>query len=586
MKNRQFICNCEGGPCPSQGPRDSKIGTRMLFTAVVFVILLSATALPLQNPYVRSPAGSISRPVSQTRQGLFRSPSRYDTGGNRLVVGNVRGGKHFRADVPYQSTTSFSESVPSAELSSFLRYSAGEEGFKREAGRYKRTLPYYNPSQTVTFTKPGRPGVFTSSSASAIKSVSSGSGAVGGLAQTTHPSTRVLADGAASVSDIRSRPMSRSMEEMERLISAEVGGLPGGEGLTTEGVEPRAERISDRAADLKIKPVGQEEIRQRSGLAGRPYAEETAAMEDRVVMPFGREQIPSKRQVEVESETDVPVKSTQESPGVGGEQQDLFDTYKQVRQQIDNLQETLKQLKADKAASETSAIKSVWQARETAGAEKKSGQLDIRYPGIDTQLQSFRRNIERLASGRGQAEELSGGDISTQAKRILGGKSLASFSEDKFNEYIRAAELYQEQGRHYRAVSAYTLASIYNPDDARAYAGKGHALFAAGEYMSSALYLSRAIEISPEYAAAKVNLLDILATDDKEKLDSRIAEAEEWLHRSDNTAELQFLLGYIYYQVGKLDKAKEMIDVAYIKMPGSPAVDALRKAIDENINLP
>jgi len=579
------------------------MGIRIPLVAVIIVILLSATAWPLQNPYISSPMGSSSSPVSQTQQSLFRSPNRYDTGGNRLIVGNVRGGTHFRADVPYQSTTSFSGSVPSsATISSFLRYSAGKEDIRRGAGKYRRTMPYYNPSQTVTFTVPGRSGVFTSANASSA--LSAGSRAGGKLAQIARPSTRVLADGAASTSDIMSRPMSMSMQEMEKVISAEVGEFAEGGVSTTEAVMPRTERISDRAADLRIRPAGQddslqriakdqlsEEIRQRFEPTQSPYAEETGAVKDyKAAVPFERKQMLTERQIESEDfgklsrAADMPVKGTRVSTGVEAEQQDLFDTYGQVRQQIDNLQEALKQLRTDKAAGEAPATKGAWQAKEPTGAERKSGQLNFQDPDINTQLSSFRKNIERLASDVGK--EPSGADMPIEAKRILGGKSLASFSEDKFNEYIAAAELYQKQGRHYRAVSAYSLASIYNPDDARAYAGKSHALFAAGEYMSSALYLSRAIEISPEYAAAKVDLLAILATDNRKKLDSRIAEAEEWLRRSDNTAELQFLLGYIYYQAGELDKAKEIIDAAYIKIPDSTAVDAVRKAIEEKINPP
>ncbi len=602
MSHCQIICDYEGGPC--------RMGIRVLWAALIFVILLSATTWS-QSPYISGLAGPTSSPVSQSQQSLFLSPNRYDTGGNRLIEGNVRGGTYFRGNVPYQSTTSFRGSVPSADtLSSFLRYSAGQEDFSREPGKYSRTVPYYNPSQTVTFTTPSRSGVFTSENASEALSVSGRT--EGELVQTAQPSTRVLAGASTSFSDLRSRPMTMSMEEMERLISAEVGppGQEEVEGLTTEVAGPGAEQISDRTADLRIRPVGQEETRQRFELAGRPYAEESAAVEDRAraIMQLEREQMLAKRQVESEDfgktsmssdkslsrTTDVPVRGRQVSTGIDGEQQDLFETYKQVKQQIDNLQEALKQLRAGKDAEAASATKSVSELRKTAGAEEESGQFDLRYPDIKTQLESFRKNIERLSSDKRQAlrpldrtalqlrperkDEFTAADVSAQAKRILGGKSLPAFSEDKFNEYMKAAEIYQKQGRHYRAISAYTLASIYKPGEALAHAGRSHALFAAGEYMSSALYLSRALEISPEYAKVKVDLLAILGTDDKEKLDSRIAEIEQWYKRSDE-ANLQFLLGYIYYQAGELDKAKEAIDTAHSRMPDSPAVDTLREVI-------
>jgi len=163
-----------------------------------------------------------------------------------------------------------------------------------------------------------------------------------------------------------------------------------------------------------------------------------------------------------------------------------------------------------------------------------------------------------------------------------------------FNWYIKAAQVYLKQGRYYRAVDAYTMASIYKPGDPLAYVGKSQALFAAGEYIGSALFLSRALQILPGYASFKVDFVDILAPDPvggQDKLEKRIADAEERLKISD-AAELQFLLGYIYYQLGRLNEAKNAIDAAYqeISQPGNQvtrypdslkaAVSAVKKAID------
>jgi len=160
-------------------------------------------------------------------------------------------------------------------------------------------------------------------------------------------------------------------------------------------------------------------------------------------------------------------------------------------------------------------------------------------------------------------------------------KTFASFSEDKFNQYLRAAEQYLKQGKYYRAADAYTLASIYKPDDPLAYAGKSHALFASGEYMSSALFLSRALEIFPEYVQFKIDVEAMVG--DRDKLESRVADVEEWLEKSD-AGELWFLLGYVHYQMGRLEPAKKAINAAYEKMPEAPAVITLKKAIETAIN--
>ena len=69
---------------------------------------------------------------------------------------------------------------------------------------------------------------------------------------------------------------------------------------------------------------------------------------------------------------------------------------------------------------------------------------------------------------------------------------------------------------------------------------------------------------------------------DRDKLESRIADVEEWVRRS-NTAELEFLLGYLYYRIGRLDEAKQAIDIAYEKTPQRPAVQVIKKAIEDAI---
>jgi tetratricopeptide (TPR) repeat protein len=162
-------------------------------------------------------------------------------------------------------------------------------------------------------------------------------------------------------------------------------------------------------------------------------------------------------------------------------------------------------------------------------------------------------------------------------------KSFAARSDDKFNQHIRAAEGFMKEGRFYRAADAYTLASIYKPNDPLGYAGKSVALFGSGEYLSSALFLARALEIFPEYAKVRVDLVGMMG--DKDTVENRILEARDWMDKSDS-GELEFLLSYIYYQMDRLEFAKQSIEAAAKKMPNSPAVTAMKKAIDERLAKP
>jgi len=171
----------------------------------------------------------------------------------------------------------------------------------------------------------------------------------------------------------------------------------------------------------------------------------------------------------------------------------------------------------------------------------------------------------------------------TQAEFAKAYKSFAILSDDRFNQHIRAAEGFMKQGRFYRAADAYTLASIYKPNDPLGYAGKSVALFASGEYLSSSLFLARALEIFPEYAKVKIDLVGMIG--DKDTVENRILEARDWMDKSDS-GELEFLLSYIYYQMDRLEFARQSIEAAAKKMPDSPAVAAMKKAIDERLAKP
>ena len=172
---------------------------------------------------------------------------------------------------------------------------------------------------------------------------------------------------------------------------------------------------------------------------------------------------------------------------------------------------------------------------------------------------------------------LSRAEISHEAKRIIGGhENHDSFAAHKFSRHVREAEDYLRAGKYYKAADSFGLALIYNPDDPGVLAARSHALFAAGEYISSALFLTRALAIDPEYAKVKVDFVTLLGG--RNRLAGRIADIEQWLARS-GSGRLQLLLGYVYYQTGRLSEAKRAIEAARRKMPRSPAADAIMAAL-------
>jgi hypothetical protein len=82
----------------------------------------------------------------------------------------------------------------------------------------------------------------------------------------------------------------------------------------------------------------------------------------------------------------------------------------------------------------------------------------------------------------------------------------------------------------------------------------------------------------PEYVKFKIDLNAMIP--DKDRLESRIADVKVWIERT-NSPELNFLLAYIYYQLGKPDLATKAIDTASQKMPNSQAVKVLKQVIEQ-----
>jgi tetratricopeptide (TPR) repeat protein len=233
-----------------------------------------------------------------------------------------------------------------------------------------------------------------------------------------------------------------------------------------------------------------------------------------------------------------------------------MDVYERMKLQFDRLKKGVIELPAEKQAEAAADAQreSVIRQVESDQAGKTDGSVAEQPTGVsDVDI-----NVAKAAQIKGPH------------------RTFASFAKDRFNQSMRSAEEYLKRGKYYRAADAYTLALIYKSNDPLAYAGKSHALFAAGEYMSSGLFLLRALEIFPEYAAVKVDLEYMLG--DRDKIDNRIVDIERWYQKS-GAVELKFLLAYVYYQMDRFEQAGYAIDAVYESMPDAPAVAALKDAI-------
>lgn len=671
----------------------------LITVTIVFLVGLSGTAWAIENPGVGSPVGPGTVPPSSIESGLVSSPNPIDTSGNLAITGNVRGAKHFRGTVPYRSITDFRESIGSSSLDSFLRDSASPEDFGRYAGGYRpyyapagRVMgsyrPFYSPTGMVTTTQPGRSGVFMPATTKIRDYAGSARSGLlpAGLDVGAGPEGQDLPGGDASEIGLRlwgpqsqvsvlgePRPMSRTPQEIERLIWDELGGELSRRGLTSlraEGATPEQyqeemeqfqrelKRIRDEATGLKQTLAAEDEslrsFREAEALRAEIEPSESAK----------RLFDPAVTDSEAGTHERTPMQSATvgldayESGGRPGTIKGTWQSVEEMKQQIYSLTMAQAQRDASEAQEEDfeqslgGRIPTLEKTKDVDGRDKGLAEGSYQAESLRTTLEGLMKesltkdNKSWVPAGQGLSSkqtsildksdrflqsaegvlgrsgdaytakslrsttsgvagsqsgvdvsvgsdlgDLSRTDLASRARAIMGEHtSISAFWQEKFDQYVAAGETYLKQGRYYRAVDAFALASIYKSDAPGAHAGRSLALFAAGEYMSSALFLSRALEIYPEYAAAKIDLAATLGN--KDKLARRIADAEECLELCrepgsglSGEAELAFLLGYVYYQVDRLGEAKKAIDAAAEKFEiGTSwlaAVHAVKKAVDD-----
>ncbi len=160
-------------------------------------------------------------------------------------------------------------------------------------------------------------------------------------------------------------------------------------------------------------------------------------------------------------------------------------------------------------------------------------------------------------------------------------KTFDSYAQAKFDYYLQAGQEFLKQRDYYRAADAFTLADIFVPDDYRTYIGRAHALFGAGEYMSSSYYLQQAIILEPEKTTEMIEIIPIIGS--RDFFDGRVLDLRNRVE-SYSIPELEFLLAYVHYNSNEIDKALALVKEAEKNMPEDKAVKLLKNAIDKKAN--
>jgi hypothetical protein len=162
-------------------------------------------------------------------------------------------------------------------------------------------------------------------------------------------------------------------------------------------------------------------------------------------------------------------------------------------------------------------------------------------------------------------------------------KTFTSLAEAKALEYITAAQQFLKEGKFYKAVDSFALAAVWQPENAAAHIGQVGALFAAGEYMSSAYYLNQELTVRPELAGQKIAPAVLMP--DRDIFENRLLEIATWQEQS-RSGELAFLMAYMFWQDDKVSKAQDMIAKAQTLLPQDPAVKTLAQVISPAVSKP
>lgn len=130
-------------------------------------------------------------------------------------------------------------------------------------------------------------------------------------------------------------------------------------------------------------------------------------------------------------------------------------------------------------------------------------------------------------------------------------RSLANNSKTQVNEALRAAEQLLDSGQYFDAVGRFEIAHAMDPTNPLPLLGKGHAQLAAGELMSAAYNVLRALELYPDLARLNLDLRELVGGG--ETVDIRRSQLMQRLETKEDTR-LRFLLGYLEYFAGYRDR--------------------------------
>lgn len=205
----------------------------------------------------------------------------------------------------------------------------------------------------------------------------------------------------------------------------------------------------------------------------------------------------------------------------------------------------------------------------------------IRSEQLRKQKEDVERDEKQAAENKTQQAKEPSGDTSAdrqpEESELKGKyKTFADLADAKATDYMNAAQVFLQEGKFYKAADHFALAAVWKPDDAQAWMGQVGSLFAAGEYMSSAYYLGQFLSLKPQLVGQKISPTILIQK--RDVFENGLVEAQTWQERS-QSGELAFLMAYMLWQDGKVERAVDAIAKADTLIPDSEAIKNLGSII-------
>ena len=489
----------------------------MKHIALVYVIaaVFAAPLWAVENPNVRSPVGSPTAVPSTQRSGLI--PSRpHDIGRDPVVSGQVGGLAHFRGPVPYGSPHLHDAAV-SSPLDNFLRRAHDPIAADRAPGQYR---PYFDPRRVAATTVRVDGAELFSPLIPEH-----------GMADPYIPP--MLAQTVDT--PYRTRPLSLSAIELDRVLQRQM-------------------QLHDDP-EQRLRPEGIEDPTDVQDRIDSVFFRDYLLTEEIEPQPDEPAEIPPLEPVEPPTDEDEPDVLIPEEFFDEDDPYDAEAFERQLRQeQAERIDEMVRRQLEDDPDQQRPA--------------------DPRRPAadpLDPQARRGRDVLDRLDDSALSEEARS------EARALLSRYgSYEQLAAARVNRYLSAGEGFLNEGKFYKAADSFELAIAWAPNDARPFAGRAFALFAAGEYMSSAFNLRQAIRLNEKVASEPVDLARLI--DDRDVFENRLIEMRTWQQRS-GSGDLAFLMAFVLHHDGKPDRAAQAIQTAAEQLPDDRAVQILRDVI-------